>query len=135
MLQKRRINLILQNLLSKKFLFLFILIFIVVVACSNDTNEKSKESEESYPVPSTEDLDDDNPVTEYIKYGEEVIEETNVVLPENVGNELSCQSCHADGGTSETLSLQGVESQYPDYRQREDTAFTVDDRTNGCLIK
>jgi len=127
--------LILQNLLSKKTLFLFILIFIVVVACSNDTNEKSKESEDSYPVPSTEDLDDDNPLTEYIKYGEEVIEETNVVLPEKVGNELSCQSCHADGGTTGTLSLQGVASQYPDYRPREDTAFTLEDRINGCFIR
>src|SRR5699024_11713217 len=96
-----------------------------VVACSNDTNEKSKESEESYPVPSTEDLDDDNPLTEYIKYGEEVIEETNVVLPENVGNELSCQSCHADGGTSWTLSIQGVASMYLDYLTREDRAFNL----------
>src|SRR5699024_2305808 len=37
--------------------------------------------------------------------------------------------------TTGTLSLQGVASQYPDYRTREDTAFTLEDRKHDCFIR
>lgn len=128
---------------KKYSLLLSLLILILLfVACTNeealdegseDSNEQSKEL--AYDPPSMDELDPDDPMTPYIKYGEEIFNETNVVLPENVGNELSCQSCHADGGLSQSSSMVGVTTQFPQYRPREGVVFTLEDRINGCMIR
>src|SRR5699024_5750012 len=128
--------------------FSLLIVIIALVACSGDnepadnaqenegTDEEAGDSEElAYDPPSMDDLDPDDPMTEYIEYGEEVFNETNVVLPDNVGNELSCQSCHADGGVSQSSSMVGVTTQFPQYRPREGDIFTLEDRINGCMIR
>src|SRR5699024_1808474 len=46
--------------------------------------------------PSIDGLDPNDPMTELIVYGEELFSESNTVMPEYIGNELSCASCHAD---------------------------------------
>lgn len=128
--------------------FSLLILIIALVACSGDnepadnaqenegTDEEAGDSEElAYDPPSMDDLDPDDPMTEYIEYGEEVFNETNVVLPDNVGNELSCQSCHADGGVSQSSSMVGVTTQFPQYRPREGDIFTLEDRINGCMIR
>lgn len=131
---------------QKKFwLGLFLIIFIVG-ACSNtndsdavtkenNTNEKGETEELAYNPPSLDDLDPDNPKTDYIKYGEEIFNETHVVLDDYVGNKLSCQSCHADGGLSNASSMVGVTTQFPQYRPREGVVFTLEDRINGCMLR
>ena len=128
------------------FVFAFALIF--AVACSansenkdntegnkNNTSKEAGENDDVHTAPAMEDLDPEDPKTEAIQYGEEVFNETNTVLPENVGNELSCQSCHADGGRSQASSLVGVAADYPQYRPREGVTFTLEDRINGCMIR
>src|SRR5699024_5330792 len=128
---------------SKRFYFVFIVLMLVAVACSsndNETaveeNEENGESEElAYEPPSMEDLDPDDPMTPIIEYGEELFNETNTVLPENVGNELSCMSCHADGGISQSSSMVGVTTQYPMYIPRSGHAVTIQDRINGCMVR
>src|SRR5699024_631894 len=70
-----------------------------------------------------------------IQYGEEVFNETNTVMPEHVGNELSCQSCHADGGLANTSSMVGVAADYPQYRPREGVVFTLEERIKGCMLR
>lgn len=115
-----------------------ILLFLVVACSSNDESENEAESNEgelAYNTPSVEDLDADDPMTEVIQYGEEVFNETNTVLPDNVGNELSCMSCHADGGLSKSSSMVGVTTQYPMYIPRSGHAVTLEDRINGCMIR
>ncbi|HLR59283.1 MAG TPA: c-type cytochrome [Pseudogracilibacillus sp.] len=135
----------------KRFNLLFgILILILIMgACSNTSDEDAKDTDKEEPkeegqadndleyphTPNMDDLDPDDPKTEAILYGEEVFNETNVVMPENVGNELSCQSCHADGGLSISSSLVGVAGDYPQYRPRENVTFTLEDRVNGCMIR
>src|SRR5699024_319660 len=84
--------------------------------------------------PSIDDLDPDHPKTAAIEYGQEIFNETDVVLPES-GNELSCQSCHADGGVASSSTLVGVAADYPQYRPREGVTFTLEDRINGCMIR
>lgn len=129
-------------------LWLSVLVLVLVIgACqaSDDdakkdaptNDDKTEETEEfAYPVtPNLDDLDPEDPKTEAILYGEEVFNETNVVMPDNVGNELSCQSCHADGGLSASSSMVGVAADYPQYRPREGVTFTLEDRVNGCMIR
>src|SRR5699024_9783059 len=85
--------------------------------------------------PKIEDLDPEDPKTETIKYGEELFNETNTVASDYVGNELSCQSCHADGGYSQSSTMVGVTADYPQYRPREGVTFTMEDRINGCMVR
>lgn len=50
------------------------------------------------------------------------------------GNNLSCASCHALGGTKEYQSgFVGVYSRFPQYRAREDGINTLENRINGCM--
>ncbi|MBY7142490.1 c-type cytochrome [Virgibacillus sp. NKC19-3] len=114
-----------------KFLF-FILLILVVSACSQDATVQEKPGIPEN-IPSVEDLDPDDPMTPYIKYGEDIFNETATVLPERTGNKMSCASCHADGGVSNTISMVGVTTNYPAYRPRENTIFTIEDRINGCM--
>ncbi|SHG82501.1 c-type cytochrome [Ornithinibacillus halophilus] len=102
---------------------------------NNSSNDGSGEDEVPYNPPSTDDLDPDNPMTEYIQYGEEIFNETNTVMVDHVGNELSCQSCHADGGVGQGSPMVGVTTQFPQYRAREGVVFTLEDRINGCMIR
>lgn len=132
---------------QKWFWVSIIVLMFLVAGCSNATEDAQKddstenetgtekESELPYEVPSLDDLDPDDPATPAIEYGEEVFNETNTVLPDHVGNELSCQSCHADGGLSISSSMVGVTTAYPQYRPREGITFTLEDRINGCMIR
>src|SRR5690625_1455950 len=99
---------------QKKLWFVLILALLLAVGCAtkedsatdngsenSDTNETEQEAGNEIPtVIPTDELDPDHPMTEAIQYGEEIFNETNTVLADYVGNELSCQSCHADGGLS-----------------------------------
>src|SRR5699024_6838501 len=92
------------------------LLVMLIAACSDKPEEKETEQEEAggeHTPPSMDDLDPDHPMTEAILYGEEIFNETDTVLPEYVGNSLSCQSCHADGGLSQSSSMVGVTADYP----------------------
>lgn len=134
-----------SDIMLKRRSFWFMLLTIVLLfgACSNDNEQNGKDEaannnqeddgELAYDPPSMDDLDPDDPMTEYIEYGEELFNETNELLPENVGNELSCQSCHADGGLGVNSSMVGVSTQFPQYRPREGVVFTLEDRINGCM--
>jgi len=52
------------------------------------------------------DLNPDDPKAEEILYGKEIFDKTNVVLPDHVGTELSCMSCHGDGGLAHLTKQQ-----------------------------
>src|SRR5690625_2240393 len=97
---------------NKVFWLIMIGIVLVIAACSGneeatENSESNGENEEelAYNPPSMDDLDPDDPMTEAIEYGEEIFNETNTVLPDNVGNKMSCASCHADGGLAQDSSM------------------------------
>ncbi|WP_226676743.1 c-type cytochrome [Mesobacillus jeotgali] len=97
------------------------------------TESASKEIE--FNPPSMEDVPD-GPLGESIKYGHELVMETNTVADEYVGNNLSCASCHANGGTvKEEAPMVGLSAVYPEYRPREGEVYTLEDRINGCMIR
>lgn len=71
---------------------------------------------------------------EAIQLGHKIITETKATVPNNVGNNLSCISCHADGGTNKIASpLVGVTAAHPQYRDREGKVITMEDRINECF--
>lgn len=132
---------------SKWFWISLITLILVTGACSSTSDsaddgnksnneENNAKDENGIPEPpSMDDLDSDDPESDYIKDGEEIFNETNTVLEDYVGNELSCQSCHADGGTSPSSTMVGVASDFPQYRPREGVMFTLQDRINGCMFR
>ncbi|WP_373895230.1 c-type cytochrome [Virgibacillus sp. CBA3643] len=118
---------------ESKFLFFMLLMFMLLVsACSQDASVQEKPGIPE-DVPSVEDLDPDDPMTPYIEYGAEIFNDTATVLPERTGNKMSCASCHSNGGVSNTISMVGVTTNYPAFRPRENTIFTIEDRINGCM--
>lgn len=95
----------------------------------------SDDGEIQFNPPSLDDLDPEDPMSEFIIYGEELFSESNTVMSEHVGNELSCASCHANGGAAITNSMVGVVPNFPEYNKRAGTVFTIEDRINGCMIR
>lgn len=102
---------------------------------SNISDNQNGDGALAYDPPSMDDLDPENPMTEYIVYGQKIFNETDTALDDYVGNQLSCASCHADGGLSKSSSMVGVTTQFPQYRAREGVVFTLEDRINGCMLR
>ena len=125
-------------MLKNKGLWINLLILIILfTACSKDTTKEveTKEVDKITGPPSVADLDKDDPMTPYIEHGEKAFNETNTVLPDDVGNELSCMSCHADGGLAKNASLVGITTQYPKYQEREGAVVTLEERINQCMVR
>ena len=79
---------------------------------------------------------------EYITYGYKLITETQQYIGPNVadpsmqfsGNNLTCQTCHLSGGTKKFAAPYiGLDARFPQYRGRENTIGTIEDRINGCM--
>lgn len=77
-----------------------------------------------------------------IKLGYEVITKTPQLIgpltkdekKRFAGNNLTCQSCHLEGGTKPgSGSFVGVYSRFPQYRGREDKMGTLEQRIDGCM--
>lgn len=106
------------------------------IEISETGNDVPDEAELAYNPPSLEELEGKNdPLSGSIKYGYQVVNNTHEILPEYVGNQLSCTSCHGNAGLDMTSSFVGVVTQFPQYRPREDTVFTLEDRINGCMLR
>ncbi len=78
----------------------------------------------------------------FVEYGKDLITKTSTLIGPNVeksamrfsGNNLNCSSCHLDGGTRPYAApFIGVWGSYPNFRKRENTLGTLEDRVNGCM--
>jgi len=50
------------------------------------------------------------------------------------GNNLNCQNCHLNAGTKPfSAPFVGVTSRFPQYRGRENTIGSIEERINGCM--
>lgn len=84
------------------------------------------------PVPSLDKVPE-GPLGEAIKLGYKLMNETNTMLPDNVGNKLACSSCHGNAGLDATSPFIGVTAVYPQYNARAGKVLTIEDRINGCF--
>jgi thiosulfate dehydrogenase len=79
-----------------------------------------------------------------VRYGKSLIEQTYAHIGPEVadparrfaGNNLACASCHQEAGVKKfAIPLVGVFADFPQYRPREDTIGTIEDRINGCMTR
>lgn len=62
--------------------------------------------------------------------------ETSALLPQNVGNQLNCTSCHLNAGTvADGSPFVGVSAFFPGYAPRAGRVITLEDRINGCFLR
>lgn len=62
--------------------------------------------------------------------------ETRSLLPQNVGNDLNCTSCHLNAGTvAQGSPFVGVSAFFPSYAPRAGRVITLEDRINGCFLR
>ena len=66
--------------------------------------------------------------------GYDILTRTAEVVPANVGNKLTCSSCHFDGGRNDfAISLVGVAATYPKFRTRTNYSTHLVSRVNECF--
>lgn len=76
----------------------------------------------------------DNLLGASIRRGRAILAATPDSLPNHVGGELNCTSCHLDNGTRiNAAPLVGVFARFPQYRERSDAVATIEDRVNDCF--
>jgi len=77
-----------------------------------------------------------------VLYGQKLFTETFAVIGPEVpsasmrysGNNLSCQSCHLQGGTQRfAIPMVGVYGLFPQYIARENEVRTLEERIEGCM--
>ncbi len=62
--------------------------------------------------------------------------ETRDLLPEHVGDQLNCTSCHLNAGTvADGSPFVGVSAFFPSYGARAGKIITMEDRINGCFLR
>jgi thiosulfate dehydrogenase len=97
----------------------------------------------SWRVPSVDELADDD-WGRTVRLGRDLTAATPTLIGPEVadaarrfaGNNLSCQSCHLNAGTTEFgLPLVGVYAVFPQYQAREGRVATIEDRINGCMTR
>ncbi len=62
--------------------------------------------------------------------------QTKTLLPDNVGDQLNCTSCHLNAGTvADGSPFVGVSAFFPSYAPRAGRVITLEDRINGCFLR
>ncbi len=79
-----------------------------------------------------------------VRYGKKLLTETYNIIGPNVkdekmryaGNNYSCSSCHAEGGTVKyQAGFVGIHARFPQYQARADGVATIQNRINGCMLR
>lgn len=111
---------------------MFLVMALFLASCGGDSDRSSKPDLTGFLTNISDYPEEEQ---ELIRQGREQFNDTNRVMPDYVGNRLSCASCHAGSGRSEGLTLLGVEQKYPQYMEREGREVTLEERTNGCFLR
>lgn len=71
-----------------------------------------------------------------IRRGRALVNNTKDSLPDLVGNQLNCTSCHLEGGLKpNAMPLVGVYARFPQYRGRSGTVELMEDRITDCFLR
>lgn len=86
--------------------------------------------------PLTDSLPTNKRVAQSILRGFQIFMNTPAAAPRLVGNRLSCNNCHLNGGQREkAMPLVGVAAVYPEYNKRSGRLFSLEDRIVGCFLR
>ncbi|WP_136717681.1 c-type cytochrome [Halorientalis salina] len=82
---------------------------------------------------------------ELVRYGREIMANTSEVMPDNVGNNLSCANCHGGGDLPTTqgmvgqdidmIPLVGTAATYPEWTNRTTRMRDTRQRIMGCFMR
>lgn len=87
----------------------------------------------AFRVPQESEVSDPK-VLASLRRGRAILRNTRDSLPRNVGNRLSCTSCHQkDGTVRSSMPWVGVYARFPQYRSRAGYTQVIEDRINDCL--
>lgn len=76
------------------------------------------------------------PNAEVLVYGMRLMTETKALMPDHVGAEINCGSCHLNGGTVAKASpFNGVVPLFPMYNARAGRVISIEERLNGCFLR
>lgn len=76
----------------------------------------------------------DGPVGDAIRRGQDLVTHTATLLPDHVGADLSCTSCHRQGGTLPNAGpWVGITGVFPEYRARTGRVASLETRINDCF--
>ena len=96
-------------------------------------------AEDAAPLPFSVPRDSAIPKTEQgaqILYGKRLMTETKRLLPDNVGAEMNCSSCHLLGGKVAVGSpFLGTWNAFPQYAPRAGREINLAERINGCFLR
>jgi len=74
------------------------------------------------------------PLGDAIRYGEQLLTQTQAYGKEYIGNGLNCTSCHLNGGkTPYAAPWVGIWGVFPEYRSRDAQVDALQDRINDCF--
>lgn len=78
----------------------------------------------------------EEPNAQQLVLGMRLNSETRDLLPENVGDDLNCASCHLNAGTvADGSPYIGITAFFPSYQKRAGREITMEDRINGCFLR
>lgn len=76
----------------------------------------------------------DDELGDSIRRGLQIVNHTYKELPDNVGNQLNCTSCHlGNGSEAYAAPWNNITSIYPVYRSRGGRINVIQERINGCF--
>ena len=110
-------------------LWLGLLAVIYPSACSRP--EASPQAAASVAAPDS--VIPDGPLGDAVRRGRAILLATRDSLPNHVGNQLRCTSCHLDAGRRASGSWVGTFARYPQYRSRSGVVETLEYRVNDCF--
>ena len=75
------------------------------------------------------------PLGESIRYGHELMMNTALLMPKNVGAQMSCSACHVNAGaTPGAGSLIGAYARFPQWNRRAHRVIALQDRIAECFL-
>ena len=112
--------------------FFFLLLAAAISAAHAADGAMPKKTAAFNPPPESE--IPSGPMGDAIRYGQQVLTQTQVVAKQYVGNGLNCTSCHLDGGrTPYAAPWVGIWGAFPEYRTRNAVVNSLQDRVNDCF--
>jgi thiosulfate dehydrogenase len=110
---------------------------LVLAACTGSTDDLPPPSTDvapASPPPAMVVTFPEGPVGAAARRGLAILEATRDSLPDHIGNDLRCTSCHLEQGTRpNALPWTGVYARFPQYNTRAARVFRLEERINGCI--
>lgn len=75
------------------------------------------------------------PVGDQIRYGHDIIADTQRVMPDNITAGMSCAACHINAGTQPRGgSFLGTYARFPQWNKRSKRVIALQDRLTECFL-